>query len=208
MDHALSPLDGRYASSVDALRPFFSEEALMHARVEVEIEYFIALAELSDVRELRINAGQKKALRALAMRFGSRDLAEIKKIESRTRHDVKAVEYYLQERFGKISGLKAKTAFIHFGLTSEDVNNLAYGILIHRALEQVVRPAVKGMQNAIARLSRSWSRVALLSLTHGQPATPTTVGKEFQVFADRLERPLDQLKKFRMQGKLGGAVGP
>lgn len=206
-DHALSPLDGRYASSVDALRPYFSEEALMRARVEVEIEYFIALAELSEVRELRINAGQKKALRALAMRFGSRDLAEIKKIESRTRHDVKAVEYYLQERFGKISGLKAKTAFIHFGLTSEDVNNLAYGILIHRALEQVVRPAVKGMQNAIARLSRSWSRVALLSLTHGQPATPTTVGKEFQVFSDRLERQLDQLKKFRMQGKLGGAVG-
>ncbi|OGJ66985.1 adenylosuccinate lyase [Candidatus Peribacteria bacterium RIFCSPLOWO2_01_FULL_53_10] len=207
LDHALSPLDGRYASSVDSLRSYFSEEALMHARVEVEISYFIALAELPDVRELRLNAQQKKALRGVVERFSDRDIIEIKKIESRTRHDVKAVEYYLQERFSKIAGLKDKTAFIHFALTSEDVNNLAYGILIHRALEDVIRPGVKTITNAITRVARSWSKVSLLSLTHGQPATPTTVGKEFQVFAERLQRQSDQLKRFRMQGKLGGAVG-
>ena len=179
----------------------------MHARVEVEIEYFIALSELPDVRELRLNAAQKKALRAILDHFSDRDIAEIKRIEARTRHDVKAVEYYLQERFGKIAGLKDKISFLHFGLTSEDVNNLAYGILIHGALESVIRPQLKSMTATIARMARSWSRVALLSLTHGQPATPTTVGKEFQVFTERLERQIDQLKHFRMQGKLGGAVG-
>lgn len=207
LDHALSPLDGRYASSVDTLRPYFSEEALMHARVEVEIEYFIALSALPDVRELRLNAAQKKALRIIITRFSDRDITEIKRIEVRTRHDVKAVEYYLQERCSKIPGLKDKISFLHFGLTSEDVNNLAYGILIHCALENIIRPGIKTMTNAIARMARSWSRIPLLSLTHGQPATPTTVGKEFQVFAERLERQLGQLKRFRMQGKLGGSVG-
>lgn len=203
----MSPLDGRYASSVDALRPYFSEEALMRARVEVEIEYFIALAELPDVRELRLNAAQKEALRAIVMRFSDRDVANIKRTEARTHHDVKAVEYYLQERFSRISGLKDCIAFIHFALTSEDVNNLAYGILIHRALKDVVLPEIKRMTAAIARVARLWSTVSLLSLTHGQPATPTTVGKEFQVFTERLDRQLGQLKRFRMQGKLGGAVG-
>ncbi|MBM3227727.1 adenylosuccinate lyase [Candidatus Peribacteria bacterium] len=207
MQHALCPLDGRYASVVDALRPFFSEDALMFARVEVEISYFIALAELKEVRELRLNATQKKALWTVLERFGERDIAEIKKIELRTRHDVKAVEYYLQERFARIAGLKEAIPFIHFGLTSEDVNNLAYGILIHRALSGVLRPALRSLQVELARMGKRWSKVRMLSLTHGQPATPTTVGKEFQVFADRLQRQIDQLKGFRMQGKLGGAVG-
>jgi adenylosuccinate lyase len=208
VDQALSPLDGRYASALDALRPFFSEEALLKARVEVEIRYFIALAELQEVRELkRITAKQKKALLGMIDHFADRDVAAIKKIEAKTRHDVKAVEYYLQERFMRIPGLKHSTSFIHFGLTSEDINNLAYGILIHRALRTVIRPAIESIQRDLKSTGKRWLKVRMLSLTHGQPATPTTVGKEILVFADRLERQIAALKAFSMQGKLGGAVG-
>ena len=208
MQHALSPLDGRYASSVDALRPFFSEEALLKARVEVEIRYFIALSEVPEVRQLKkVNASQRKALMSIIDRFGDRDVAEIKKIEAKTRHDVKAVEYYLKAKFAKIAGLKNAAEFLHFALTSEDINNLSYGILIHRALSEVLRPDLKSIHAGLLRMGKGWSRIPMLSLTHGQPATPTTVGKEMMVYADRLERQLIQLKTFRMQGKLGGAVG-
>jgi adenylosuccinate lyase len=206
--HALSPLDGRYASSLDPLRPFFTEESLLKARVEVEILYFIALSEVTEVRQLKkVNSAQRKALMAIIDRFGDRDVAEIKKIEAKTRHDVKAVEYYLKARFAKISGLKSAAEFLHFALTSEDINNLSYGILIHRALNDVLRPALKSVHSQLLRMGKGWSKIPLLSLTHGQPATPTTVGKEMMVFADRLERQIAQLKNFRMQGKLGGAVG-
>ena len=204
----LSPLDGRYAKSVDALRPFFSEEALMRARVEIEVKYFIALSQLDGVRELkRVNRTQEKALLGLAEYFNDRAYQRIKGIERVTKHDVKAVEYYLKEKSAQIPGLKHSLEFIHFGLTSEDVNNLAYGILIHRALRQTIQPFNQSFLSDLRKLATSTKNIRLLSLTHGQPATPTTLGKEMMVFASRLGRQLDQLKKFHMQGKLGGAVG-
>jgi adenylosuccinate lyase len=131
----------------------------------------------------------------------------VKDIERITKHDVKAVEYFLKEKVGKMRGLKANAEFVHFGLTSEDVNNLAYGILIQRALREVILPALTVLERQIARMARQMESVPMLSLTHGQPATPTTVGKELFVFATRLDRQLAQLRTFRMQGKLGGAVG-
>ncbi|NOS67674.1 MAG: adenylosuccinate lyase, partial [Candidatus Peribacteraceae bacterium] len=205
---SLSPLDGRYAKQVDALRPFFSEEALMRARVEVEVKYFIALSNLDGVRELkRVSRAQEKALLGLLEKFNDRAYQRIKEIESVTKHDVKAVEYYLKEKGKKIQGLKDSLEFIHFGLTSEDVNNLAYGILINSAVKEVVLPVLQVAQGELKRMGSATKNIKLLSLTHGQPATPTTLGKEMMVFASRISRQLDQLKKFRMQGKLGGAVG-
>src|SRR3989338_2555041 len=155
----LSPLDGRYAKSVDALRPFFSEEALMRAREEV------------------------------------------------TKHYVKAVEYYIKEKAARISGLKQSLEFIHFGLTSEDVNNLAYGLLIHGALTAVILPSLQSVQRELLALAGRTKSIKMLSLTHGQPATPTTLGKEVMVFVARLAHQIDQLKRGKLNGKLGGAVG-
>ncbi len=205
---ALSPLDGRYQKSVEALRSFFSEEALLKARVLVEIRSFIALSQEPAVRELpRVKKKQAQALLAIVERFSDRDIEEIRRIEGRTRHDVKAVEYFLKEKIARIPGLQKSVEFVHFGLTSEDVNNLADGILIHEALKSVLRPALRSLFAGIGKLGRRWSAVPMLSLTHGQPATPTTVGKEFLVFADRLSRQCEALAAFRMQGKFGGAVG-
>jgi adenylosuccinate lyase len=205
---ALSPLDGRYAAQVDALRPHFSEDALLRARTEVEIRYFIALSREPAIREFpKMKLAQEKALMAIIDRFGPKDVREIKQIEKTTKHDVKAVEYYLQQRIARIPGLKDRVSFIHFGLTSEDVNNLAYGLLVHRALAGVIRPAVRACIGDLERMAKRWKNIRLLSLTHGQPATPSTLGKEMQVFADRLSRQSAQLKAFRMQGKFGGAVG-
>jgi adenylosuccinate lyase len=205
---ALSPLDGRYASHVEPLRPHLSEDALLRARTEVEVRYFIALSQEAAIREFpKLSAAQTKALLAIVEQFGSADVREIKRIEKTTNHDVKAVEYYLQKRIAKIPGLQSRLAFIHFGLTSEDVNNLAYGLLVHRALSDVIRPSLRKCIADLQGMARRWDRIRLLSLTHGQPATPTTLGKEMRVFADRLERQFLQLKAFKMQGKFGGAVG-
>ncbi len=204
----LSPLDGRYAKSVDALRPFFSEEALFKARVEVEIRYCIALSHLEGVRELkRVSRAQEKALMKLVEKFNDASVRRIKEIESVTKHDVKAVEYYLKEKGARIAGLRNSLEFIHFGLTSEDVNNLAYGLLIHRALHLTISPSLYSLLSELKKLASSTKSIRMLSLTHGQPATPTTLGKEMMVFTSRLNRQLAQLKVFKMQGKLGGAVG-
>ena len=205
---ALSPLDGRYARSVEPLRAFFSEEALLRARVEVEVRYFIALSKEKGVKEFpALPAKQVAQLMAIVEGFDTREAEEVKKIEATTRHDVKAVEYYLREKMGRIRGVRDSLAFIHFALTSEDANNLAYGILIHRALEEAIVPPLKNLCRDLSRLSASAKGVTMLSLTHGQPATPTTAGKEFRVFLLRLERQMRMLRAFRMQGKLGGAVG-
>lgn len=206
MQH-LSPLDGRYRSQTEALRSFFSEEALMRARVGVELRYFIALSNEPGIRELpKLQGRQIRALDELFRRFTLKEALAIHGIERTTKHDVKAVEYYLRRKFERIKGLKRVSQFLHFGLTSEDVNNLAYGILIHQALRQVILPRLKALTAELSRMARHGKGVALLSLTHGQPATPTTVGKEIAVFVDRLERQAAQLKAFRMQGKFGGAV--
>ncbi|MDD5103296.1 MAG: adenylosuccinate lyase [Candidatus Peribacteraceae bacterium] len=204
----LSPLDGRYRRSTEALRPFFSEEALMRARAAVEIRYFIALSHEPGIRELpRLKARQIKALEQIIERFSAKDASAIQTIERTTNHDVKAVEYFLRGKMERISGLKPFVSFLHFALTSEDVNNLAYGLLIHRGLKAVILPELKVLHHALAAMARRFAKVPLLSLTHGQPATPTTLGKEMAVFADRIERQLIQLRAFRMQGKFGGAVG-
>ncbi len=204
----LSPLDGRYAKSVDALRPFFSEEGLMQARVEVEVRYFIALSKEKGVKELApVNSSQERLLLGLFENFTDASYAAIKNFEKTTRHDVKAVEYFIKEKAAKIPGLKKSLEFVHFGLTSEDVNNLAYGLCIHRAMFQVLSPSFCGLQDAMTALAKEARGLRMLSLTHGQPATPTTLDKEIMVFISRVHRQCDQLSKFRMQGKLGGAVG-
>ncbi|MDD5026792.1 MAG: adenylosuccinate lyase [Candidatus Peribacteraceae bacterium] len=205
---ALCPLDGRYRKHLELLSHFFSEEALIRARLRVEIEYFIALSAEPKVRQLKkLKAGQVKALRAIAEKFGTVQAEEVKAIEAKTNHDMKAVEYFLKGRMQRIAGLKHSTEFVHFALTSEDISNLAYGLLIHEALKEVVRPGLKTIIGRLNGMARRWKNVSLLSLTHGQPATPTTVGKEMLVFAERLERQYAKLLAFKMQGKFGGAVG-
>lgn len=205
---ALSPLDGRYAKLTEKLRPFFSEQALIRARIFVEISYLVALSEASAIRELpRFKAAQQKLLWKIVSDFTQKEAEKVKALEKKTNHDVKAVEYYLREKIKRIPGLKNATAFLHFALTSEDVNNLAYGMLIHEAREKVLLPDLTALLRELSGLAKSWRGVKMLSLTHGQPATPTTVGSALQVFVSRLTRQLAQLKTFRMQGKLGGAVG-
>ncbi|MCB9807693.1 adenylosuccinate lyase [Candidatus Peribacteria bacterium] len=205
---ALSPLDGRYRSKVESLASYFSEEALNKARLEVEVRYFIALSKDAGVKELpRVNAKQEKALVALISGFTEKEAAEIKTIEKTTNHDVKAVEYYLKKKVASMSGLKKHIEFIHFGLTSEDVNNLAYGLMISRALKDSIIPQQAALIADIKKLASATATLRMVSLTHGQPATPTTLGKEMMVFVDRLSRQLTGLKAFRMQGKFGSAVG-
>ncbi len=205
---ALSPLDGRYAAQLGELRAFFSEEALFHARCEVELRYLVALGDEKGVADLPpFTAAQKRELLALAEEFSAEDAERIKEIEKTTRHDVKAVEYFLKEKLKAKPWMKGKLEFIHFALTSEDVNNLSYGLLIGEALEHVIVPRLEEVLKTIRTMGRSTKDMKMLSLTHGQPATPTTLGKEMEVFALRLERQLKQLKAFRMQGKFGGAVG-
>ncbi|PIR48141.1 adenylosuccinate lyase [Candidatus Peregrinibacteria bacterium CG10_big_fil_rev_8_21_14_0_10_55_24] len=208
MLRALSPLDGRYAAHTEPLQRFFSEEALIRARLTVEVAWFLALAQNPDIRELpRIKRKDLAQLMKIIARFSAADAEEIKRLEKRTNHDVKAVEYFLRQKLEKIPALKKHAAFLHFALTSEDVNNLAYGMLIMGALKEVARPQLSQVLTELKSCARRWGRVDMLALTHGQPATPTTVGREFQVFAERLERQMLALKSLRMQGKFGGAVG-
>lgn len=204
----LSPLDGRYRRQTAALSDYFGEAALMQARLEVEILYFIALSDEKKVKELkRVSNADRARLLRIIERFSDRDLSEIKKFERKTNHDVKAVEYFLKKKMQNVPTLRKSLSFIHFGLTSEDVNNLAYGLLIHRALKDVLRPELKSTMSTIGSMGRRWKKTTMLSLTHGQPATPTTLGKEMSVFMERLSRQYEKLYEFRMCGKLGGAVG-
>ncbi len=204
---SLSPLDGRYRNKTEALRPFFSEEALIKYRVLVEVRYFEALAAESGVSDLKkLNPDQKKGLENIINKFTSAEAKKVKAIERKTNHDVKAVEYYLKEKVGGIPGLKKSTEFLHFGLTSEDVNNLAYGMMLHSALKEVILPELKTVIGVLSGYGKKWGKINLLSLTHGQPATPTTIGKEMMVFVDRLSRQMVWLKELQMQGKFGGAV--
>lgn len=201
----LSPLDGRYASTVDALRPFFTEDALMRARIFVEVCYYVALSEEKGITELKpLSDSQKKSLQDIVDNFDAEEAVKIRAIESITKHDVKAVEYYLKKHLEK---MKLKTEFLHFSLTSEDVNNLAYGVLISDAIRQVLKPELVSTIAEIKRIATPNMKRRMLSLTHGQPATPTTLGKEMMVFVERLERQRDQLAVFKMNGKFGGAVG-
>jgi adenylosuccinate lyase len=207
MKHAISPLDGRYEKDIESLRHYFSEEALMRYRVLVEIRWFEHLASRSDIPLLRdISEEERTLLESVFSHFSDSDASRIKEIEKTTNHDVKAIEYFLKEKIAD-SSLAELSEWIHFSLTSEDVNNLAYALMLKKALHEIILPELEKLMDMIGELSRTHASVAMLSRTHGQPASPTTLGKEFLIFAHRLQRQLRQLKNQEFFGKLAGASG-
>ena len=203
---AISPVDGRYAGKTAELSAFFSEFALMRYRVLVEVEYFIALCEMPLPQLDGIDPAVYPQLRAIYGDFTTEDAARIKEIEKRTNHDVKAVEYFLKERFAAL-GLADFCEFIHFGLTSQDINNTATPLSLKEALAEVYIPALKELLDMLASRSALWADVPMLAHTHGQPASPTRLGKELDVFVVRLREQLGQLEARSYPGKFGGATG-
>ncbi len=205
---AVSPLDGRYAAQADALRPYFSESGLIRHRVHIEIEWLIALAAEPAIAELAPFSVQSVAeLRALATKFSAEDGARVKAIESETNHDVKAIEYWMKERVrGNAEVLKA-AEFIHFACTSEDINNLSYAMALKGARDQVLLPGLDELIARVRALAHQHADAAMLSRTHGQPATPTTLGKEMANVVARLQRAREALARTEMLGKINGAVG-
>ena len=204
---SLSPLDGRYAGKVKDLFPYFSEYGLIKYRLIVEISFFMILSAESGIKELPpFSDKELKLLEDIVEKFDEKEAEKVKKIERVTNHDVKAIEYYIKEKLGKTS-LKKHLEFIHFACTSEDINNLSYALMLKGGIEDVLLPTMKELNTKITQLAKNWQKTPLLSLTHGQPATPTTVGKELKVFAKRLQRQIDHLKKQEYFGKLNGATG-
>lgn len=207
MINALSPLDGRYMTKTSVLRPYFSESALMRYRVMVEIEYLIALSSLRQIKIVpKFNTKQEKYLRSLYLNFNDKNAKRIKAIEKKTNHDVKAIEYFLRENLDK-KGLKKVSGILHFGLTSQDVNNTALALMLRDAVKQAYLPALTKVQRKLVSLSKQLRAVAMLSRTHGQPASPSTVGKELYVFVARLDRQIASLKNQEYLSKFGGATG-
>ncbi len=205
---ALSPLDGRYAARTQALRDHFSEFALMRERVAVEVEWLLALAADASFAALApFSADAQARLRAAAAGFSLADAERIKAIEATTNHDVKAVEYWLRERFADDSDVSAAAEFIHFACTSEDINNLAHARMLKGGRDRVLLPAIDHVIERLAALARQHADVAMLSHTHGQPATPTTLGKEMANVAHRLKRARAGLAAVQMLGKINGATG-
>ncbi|MBN8921668.1 MAG: adenylosuccinate lyase [Rhodanobacter sp. 68-29] len=205
---ALSPLDGRYAGKVEPLRPIFSEFGLMHRRVHVEIEWLLALAGEPGIAELPpFTDTQVKQLHTIADSFGIEDGARIKAIEATTNHDVKAVEYFIKERIGNDAALAQAREFVHFACTSEDINNLSYALMLRDAREQVLLPAFDGVIAKLRELAHANAALPMLSRTHGQTASPSTLGKELANVVARLERQRRQLAALEIPGKINGAVG-
>jgi adenylosuccinate lyase len=205
---ALSPLDGRYAAKVDALRPIFSEFGLIRARVLVEIEWLKALAEEPGVVELKPLSGvAKQRLDSLVDGFDVKAAKKVKEIERTTNHDVKAVEYYIKQRLHDDKELAPALEFVHFACTSEDINNLAYGLMLREARENVLLPALDKLIEALRARAQEHAGLPMLSRTHGQTASPTTVGKEFANVAARFQRQRAQLAAVELGGKMNGAVG-
>ncbi|MBS0193490.1 MAG: adenylosuccinate lyase [Proteobacteria bacterium] len=210
---ALSPVDGRYAGKVDALRPIFSEYGLIHARVRVEVAWLLALAAEPGIAELQdFSAEATNRLRALAQDFSPDDAARIKAIERTTNHDVKAVEYFIKERLkddadSLAQELGSALEFVHFACTSEDINNLSYALMLTQAREDVLLPAIDRLAATLRELAHAHAGLPMLSRTHGQTASPTTVGKEFANVLARLQRQRRQLAQVELSGKINGAVG-
>jgi len=203
--HALSPLDGRYASATQSLSPYFSEYGLIHYRVRVEIEYLIALtAVLPDLKKFPTD--KIAALRSIYKNFSEADALTVKEIEKTTNHDVKAVEYFIKKKFDEL-GLPAFKEFIHFGLTSQDVNNTAIPLSAKEALDAVLLPGFTNIITTLNKLAGDWKDIAMLARTHGQPASPTRLGKEIQVFAVRLQKQVELLNTIPHAAKFGGATG-
>lgn len=203
---AISPIDGRYRGKCERLDEYFSEYALIRYRVRVEVEYFIALCEIPLPQLAGVDHGVFEKLRDIYKNFTVDDAARIKEIESVTNHDVKAVEYFLKERFDLL-GLEAYKEFIHFGLTSQDINNTSVPLSLKEALRDVYRPLLMELIEHLEARADEWQQLPMLAKTHGQPASPTRLGKEIRVFSYRLRRQLAMLDAVPVSGKFGGATG-
>jgi len=203
----ISPIDGRYNKETHELKLFFSEEALIKYRIKIEIEYLIALCGVVRIKALKPLSSRKKTeLRNIYNKFTAKDARRVKKIEEKTNHDVKAVEYFLSEKLKTVGSTKL-IPWIHFGLTSEDINNLAYSLMWQDGLVHIYLPTLKKIISKLRSLAKKYSATALLAMTHGQSATPTTIGKELAVFCNRLQRQTTFIRQHKLQGKLGGATG-
>jgi len=203
----ISPIDGRYKKNVSELETFFSEQALMRHRVMVEVEYLLALIEHKSFKKTRsLSKKTLNSLKGLYIEFSATHFKQIKKIEKKTNHDVNAVVVFVSERLKKI-GRDDLVPFVHFGLTSEDINNISYSLMTQGAVKDVIIPSVKGVLKELKALSKKTKSLSLLSLTHGQPATTTTLGKELAVFVSRVEREIALVKKIKLLAKLSGATG-
>lgn len=204
---AVSPIDGRYRSKTECLADYFSEYALIRYRVRVEIEYFITLCELPLPQLKSFNSALFEQLRDIYRNFDEASAARVKEIESITNHDVKAVEYFIKEEFDKIGGLDDYKEFIHFGLTSQDINNTSVPLSVKEALEEVFYPQVEELIAQLKEYAEAWKDVPMLAKTHGQPASPTRLGKEVEVYVYRLSEQLATLRNCKMTAKFGGATG-
>lgn len=203
---SLSPVDGRYASQVRELSGYFSEYALIRYRVFVEIEYFIALCEIPLPQLKSVTDNEKSLLREISGKFSIEDALRIKEIEKITNHDVKAVEYFIKERISG-SALEKMGEFIHFGLTSQDINNTSVPLSLLEGIRDVYLPKLSSILNKLTEMSEEWSDIPMLARTHGQPASPTRVGKEIYVFVSRLKEQIEMLEHTKFSAKFGGATG-
>lgn len=204
--NAISPIDGRYRNKTENLAPYFSEEALIKYRVRIEIEYFIALCEVPLPQLSDFDVSKFAVLREIYQNFDSEDAQTIKEIEKTTNHDVKAVEYFIKDKFDKL-GLQDHKEFIHFGLTSQDINNTAIPLLIKEAMNEVYVPKYLEVLDKLKELAVTWADIPMLARTHGQPASPTRLGKEIDVFVTRLEEQFNLLNDIPSAAKFGGATG-
>ena len=204
---AISPIDGRYRSKTDQLGNYFSEYALIRYRVRVEIEYFIALCELPLPQLEDFNHSLFETLRDIYRNFSEDDAQRVKDIEKVTNHDVKAVEYFIKEQLDKIGDFEKYKEFIHFGLTSQDINNTSVPLSIKEALAEVIVPQVEELIGQLNEYAEAWADVPMLAKTHGQPASPTRLGKEIHVFSYRLQKQLEAMQKTEITAKFGGATG-
>lgn len=204
---AVSPIDGRYRSKTEPLAPYFSEYALMKYRVRVEIEYFITLCELPLPQLADFPHQLFDTLRGFYLNFSEADAARVKEIEGVTNHDVKAIEYFIKEQFDKLGGLDKYKEFIHFGLTSQDINNTSFPLMLKEAVHEVYLPLLEKLTAQLNQYAEDWKDIPMLAKTHGQPASPTRLGKEVKVFAYRLEQQTAQLKACPFSAKFGGATG-
>ena len=204
--NAISPIDGRYRSKTKSLSAYFSEEALIKYRVKVEIEYFIKLCELPLPQLKEFNPSFFEELRSIYKHFSSEDALEVKEIERTTNHDVKAVEYYIKKEFDKLE-LQAYKEFIHFGLTSQDINNTAIPLSIKNAVKEIYLPELQEVINQLKKITEEYKDIPLLARTHGQPASPTRLGKEIEVFLKRIENQKEMLLQIPFGAKFSGATG-
>ena len=204
---AISPIDGRYRNKTAALAPYFSEYALMKYRTRVEIEYFIALCEIPLPQLADFDKSRFAALRAIYEQFSETDAARVKEIESVTNHDVKAIEYFIKEKIDVIGGMDAYKEFIHFGLTSQDINNTSIPMMLKESLHEVYLPLLDQLIAQLLDYAEQWKDIPMLAKTHGQPASPTRLGKEVMVFAYRLQEQTKQLRACPISAKFGGATG-